>query len=438
MKTVLPSAFIFRAKMLLGQEWDAFEQALREEPSVSIRLNPAKSLPFSLEHNEKVPWASNAFYLDSRPSFTLDPFFHAGCYYVQEASSMFLEQIIAKQVSQSVKVLDLCAAPGGKSTHLASILPEGSLLVANEVVRSRAFVLAENLVKWGNPHTIVANNDPSIFNQLDNFFDLIVADVPCSGEGMFRKDPESIREWSVEHVRFCAERQKRIIADSWKTLKPEGLLVYSSCTYNREENEDNIAWICRNLGAEPAEAIYRFLPHQTKGEGFFITAVRKNKEIERNKGNRRNEKRRDHHLCRIPQELKMSLTYPEHFVVFPENNAFIAIPSVHEEDYFFLKNRLKIISAGIRLGETKGRDTIPAQALAMSNFLARQSFPILELSKEASLQYLRKEALSDLPADFPKGYALASYLHQPLGFIKNIGRRANNLYPQEWRIRMSV
>ena len=436
--TVLPAAFISRTQMLLGDEWEAFEQALQEAPPVSIRLNPAKRLPFSLEHNEKVPWASHAFYLNSRPSFTLDPLFHAGCYYVQEASSMFLEQIVRKHVSKPIKALDLCAAPGGKSTHLISILPEGSLLVANEAVRSRAYILAENLVKWGNPRAIVTQNDPSAFEPIDRFFDLIVADLPCSGEGLFRKDPESIREWSVEQVRFCAERQKRIVADSWKALKPGGLFVYSTCTYNREENEDNIAWIGRNLGAEPAEAIHRFFPHQTKGEGFFITALRKNNDNERNKGNRRNEKRKDPPGRRIPQELKKSLAHPECFDIFPENNAFIAIPSALAEDYLFLKNRLKIISAGIRLGETKGRDTIPAQALAMSTFLARSSFPILELSREASLKYLRKETLSDLPADFPKGYALAAYLQQPLGFIKNIGTRANNLYPQEWRIRMSV
>ncbi|MCL1937028.1 MAG: RsmB/NOP family class I SAM-dependent RNA methyltransferase [Candidatus Azobacteroides sp.] len=435
---VLPSAFISRTKMLLGNEWDAFMQALQEESPVSIRINPVKKASLSFESSEKVYWASNAFYLNGRPSFTLDPLFHAGCYYVQEASSMFLEQIVAKQISQPVKVLDLCAAPGGKSTHLVSILPEGSLLVSNEAIRSRAFVLAENLVKWGNPHAIVTNNDPSVFGQLEHFFDLIVADVPCSGEGLFRKNPESIREWSVEQVRFCAERQKRILANSWKALKPGGLLIYSTCTYNREENEDNIVWICQNLGAEPTEAVHRFFPHQTKGEGFFITAVRKKEDSEKNKESRRNGKKRDHHLHRIPQELKMGLTDPNSFVIFPESNAFIAIPSTHEEDYLFLKNRLKIVSAGIPLGETKGKDMIPAHALAMSNFLSKPSFPILELSKEASLKYLRKEALSDIPVHFPKGYALVSYLQQPLGFIKNINHRANNLYPQEWRIRMNI
>jgi 16S rRNA C967 or C1407 C5-methylase (RsmB/RsmF family)/NOL1/NOP2/fmu family ribosome biogenesis protein len=430
----LPGAFVSRTKALLGAGWTAFEQALGEESPTSIRLNPEKNFYPENILQENVPWATNAYYLASRPSFTLDPFFHAGCYYVQEASSMFLEQILNKYVSQPVKVLDLCAAPGGKSTQLISILPEGSLLAANEVIRSRAYILAENLIKWGYPNTVVTNNDPSVIGRLNGFFDVIIADVPCSGEGMFRKDPASVNEWSLDNVRLCAERQKRILADSWKALKPGGLLVYSTCTYNREENEDNIEWICKELGAEPTEEPHRFMPHQVKGEGFFIAPVRKNGAPHQE----RLKKTANNKPLPFPQELKDWLLHPADFSIVAENGIFVAVPSVHFDNYRRLKDHLKIISAGITLGEKKGKDWIPAHALAMSNSLEINSFPVLELDKETALKYLRKETLSGMPAGLPKGYGLAAYFHHPLGFIKNIGNRANNLYPHEWRIRMNI
>jgi len=432
----LPEAFIRRTKPLLNEKWEIFEQALKEESPTSIRLNP-KKITFDryCEQNEvvaeKVTWASDAYYLSSRPSFTLDPLFHAGCYYVQEASSMFLEQIIKKHISGKVRALDLCAAPGGKSTQLSSVLPEGSLLVANEVIHSRSYVLAENLIKWGNPNTIVTSNDPSAVGKLTSFFDVIVADVPCSGEGMFRKDPASIGEWSLQNVQLCSERQRRIIADIWSALAPGGLLIYSTCTYNREENEENIDWICSELGAEKVEEPHRFMPHQTKGEGFFIAAVRKTGEEKREKQTKRGT---------IKQSDRMAdwLTNPNDFIFLSENTTSIAIPSVHLEDYKQLKSQLKIVSAGIALGETKGRDFIPAHALAVSNSLSLSAFPTLELDKETALKYLKKEALQMLPPDLPRGHILITYLHHPLGFVKNIGNRANNLYPQEWRIRMNI
>ena len=432
----LPEAFIRRTKTLLGEKWESFEQALKEESPTSIRLNPKK---ITFEHYceqsetvaEKVLWASDAYYLSSRPSFTLDPLFHAGCYYVQEASSMFLEQIIKKHISGKVRALDLCAAPGGKSTQLSSVLPEGSLLVANEVIHSRSYVLAENLIKWGNANTIVTNNDPATIGKLTSFFDVIVADVPCSGEGMFRKDPASIGEWSLQNVQLCSERQRRIIADVWSALAPGGLLVYSTCTYNREENEENIEWLCRELGAEIIEEPHRFMPHQTKGEGFFIAAVRKTGEEKREKQTKRG-------AIKQSDTTADWLTKPNDFIFLSENATSIAIPSVHLEDYKQLKGQLKIVSAGVTLGETKGRDFIPAHALAVSNSLSLSAFPASELDKEAALRYLRKEALQMLPPDLPRGHLLVTYLHHPLGFVKNIGNRANNLYPQEWRIRMNI
>ena len=436
----LPEAFISRTKALLGEEWDSFEQALKEEAPTSIRLNASKmnKLQENMQVSE-VPWASNAYYLSSRPSFTLDPLFHAGCYYVQEASSMYLEQIIKKQVFEAVKVLDLCAAPGGKSTQLASILPENSLLVSNEVIRSRSHILAENVIKWGNPNTIVTNNDPVNIGKLNDFFDVIVADVPCSGEGMFRKDPNSISEWSVHNVQLCAERQRRIIADVWNSLKENGLLIYSTCTYNREENEDNIHWICDELGAEIVENPQRFMLHQTKGEGFFIAAIRKKDKSENHRriANYRSSSLQGS-LPKQSENICAWLNHPNDFTFLSENNSFAAIPSIHIDSYKQIKEQLKVISAGISLGENKGKDMLPAHSLALSTSLALNAFPVWEVDKQTALKYLSKESFTNLPAHLPKGYVLVSFQNHLLGFVKNIGNRANNLYPQEWRIRMSI
>ncbi|MDR2057539.1 MAG: rRNA cytosine-C5-methyltransferase [Dysgonamonadaceae bacterium] len=444
----LPEAFISRTKALLGDEWADFEQALQEESPVSIRLNPSKighSLPchcgLGPQSLEKIPWASDAYYLPHRPSFTLDPLFHAGCYYVQEASSMYLEQIVKKWISCPSKVLDLCAAPGGKSTQLSSILPKKSLLVSNEIIQSRVHILSENLIKWGNPHTIVTNNDPSVFGRINNFFDVILADVPCSGEGMFRKDPNSIGEWSPANVRLCAERQKRILANSWPALKPGGLLIYSTCTYNYEENEENLEWICRELSAEIVEEPRRFLPHKTKGEGFFISGLKKSNN--RFPSDNLSPGYFPQKGAAISKPCKSLLPFSldkawekEEFTFFSENNTLLAIPSIHQRDYILLKNKLKIMFAGIALGKSKGKDWIPAHALAMSCRLPSSVFPEWEVDKDTALKYLRKETLQNLPADFPHGHILVMYQKYPLGFIKNTGNRGNNLYPQEWRIRM--
>jgi 16S rRNA C967 or C1407 C5-methylase (RsmB/RsmF family)/NOL1/NOP2/fmu family ribosome biogenesis protein len=431
----LPEAFIARTQPLLGAEWPAFERAMHDAPPVCIRWNPAKGTwPAALADNDPVPWASHACYLPARPSFTLDPLFHAGCYYVQEASSMYLEQVVRQQVAGPVRALDLCAAPGGKSTQLLAVLPEGSLLVANEAIRARASVLVENLTKWGGAGKIITRNDPAEWAFFAGFFDLLVADVPCSGEGMFRKEAAAVREWSPAHVRLCAERQKRIIADSWPSLRPGGVLIYSTCTYNREENEENLAWICRTLGAEIVEAPRRFFPHRDRGEGFFMAALQKSSLP----GNRQ-----AFRAPKIPaiadpiaKREKARLQHPEKITVLPDAGRLLAFPTAYTADYFFLKQHLNILSAGITLGEQKGRDWIPAHALAVSGALAAGAFPRWAADRDEALRYLRREALPCLPPDLPLGYLMITYGGHPLGFIKNIGSRANNLYPSAWRIRM--
>ena len=249
----LPVDFSDNMRRLLGEEeYQALAEALQGEPPVSIRVNPWKWQGDGLSASaESVPWASGAVYLSERPAFTFDPLFHAGCYYVQEASSMFVQCVLRQYVPCACRMLDLCAAPGGKSTLARAALPEGSLLVSNEIIRTRAQVLAENMVKWGHPDVVVTQNAPADFTPLTHFFDVILADVPCSGEGMFRKDAESVAEWSMGNVDVCWQRQRGIVADVWECLKPGGLFVYSTCTYNTWEDEENIRWMVRQLGAEP-------------------------------------------------------------------------------------------------------------------------------------------------------------------------------------------
>ena len=457
----LPQAFIERTRQLLGDEaYTQFEEALQTETPVSIRPNRMKcSQPVE---GEPIPWASSGSYLNNRPTFTFDPLFHAGCYYVQEASSMFVERVLQEYVKEPVVMLDLCAAPGGKSTLCRSALPEGSLLVANEVMRNRSQILAENLIKWGHPEVVVTNNDPADFTDLTHLFDVILTDVPCSGEGMFRKDQVAVDEWSLENVDICWKRQRRILADIWPALKPGGILIYSTCTFNREEDEDNVAWIAKELDADvlsvPVEdswgitgnltgkdfPVYRFLPHKTKGEGFFLGVLKKRGDVLDEtprrflKTSARLDKKKKGKDAKqplvVPKEAKAWLEDSSEYALAMKDTNVVAFPKAYENEYALLQQTLKVIHAGITLGEIKGKDLIPHHSLAMSAALASDAFPKAEVTYEQAIAYLRKEGLI-LDADVPRGYVLLTYQGVPLGFVKNIGNRANNLYPQEWRIR---
>lgn len=460
----LPELFLERTRRLMGEEMcNALCEALEKDTPVSVRMNMAKWEHVPV-HRSEVPWSEQGYYLDGRPTFTFDPLFHAGCYYVQEASSMFVEQALRRYVTEPSVMLDLCAAPGGKSTLCRSVLPEGSLLVANEVMRNRSQVLAENLVKWGHPEVIVTNNDPADFTPLENTFDVILTDVPCSGEGMFRKDPVAVSEWSLENVDTCWQRQRRILRDIWPCLKPGGLLVYSTCTYNREENEDNVAWIAGTLGAEvlpldvPEEwhitgnltgeafPVYRFLPHRTQGEGLFLAVLRKHGEAvgaegadtsvrrEKPRKGAKEKGRKNTQSLAVPASVKRWLREEEVYDCRMEGTVGVAIPKVWSTLYDCLKDRLHLLHAGVTLGELKGKDWQPHHALAMSTALNKEAFPEAELTYEQAIAYLRKEAVS-LDASVPKGHVLLTYRGVPLGFGKNIGNRVNNLYPNEWRIR---
>ena len=443
----LNGKFVERTRALFGEErYGRFVQALETEPVVSIRFNGRKMEADSSLN--AVPWASAGRYLESRPVFTADPLFHAGCYYVQEASSMFVEQVVRQYLDRPVRALDLCAAPGGKSTLLLSLLPQGSMLVSNEPVPLRAQILAENVTKWGNAASLVTRNEPADFAPFRNFFDFILVDAPCSGEGMFRKDSYAVEQWSVSNVEQCAKRQREIVADIWESLRPGGLLVYSTCTFNREENEDCVEWIASELGAEVLKLeisdewnitgsltteglpVYRFIPGYTAGEGLFLAVLRKD-------GSSTVMQPKAPRMQLAPAKLKSEvakwIAAPGDFDFVMQGDTVIAMPKEHTAAMLALQQKLKVLHMALPLAEVKNNKILPLHALAMSSELVAQAFNAVELEREKALAYLHREAL--LFADAPVGHLLLTYKGTPIGFVKNIGNRANNLYPAEWRIR---
>lgn len=439
--------FAERTRLLFGEElYGRFVQALDEEPVVSVRHNDNKR--FSALSGDTVPWAVAGNYLPNRPAFTADPQFHAGCYYVQEASSMFIEQIVRQHVASPVRALDLCAAPGGKSTHLLSLLPQGSMLVSNEPMPLRAQVLAENVIKWGNASAVVTKNEPADFAPLRNFFDFVLVDAPCSGEGMFRKDAYAVEQWSLSNVRQCAKKQREILSDIWESLRPGGLLVYSTCTFNREENEDCVEWIAETLGAEPLSVevcsewnitgslttkglpVYRFIPGRTKGEGLFMALLRKAGDAPLSQPRPPRVKFAD---AKVVREVQKWIKQPAAFDFVMHDDSVIAMPKEHAAAMSLLNQKLRVLHCALPLAQVKNNKMLPVHALAMSSELESSAFKVVEVEREKALSYLHREALQF--AGEPVGYLLLAYKGVPLGFVKNIGNRANNLYPAEWRIR---
>jgi len=450
---MLPTDFIENLhESLSSLEVQQLCHALEKEPVTSIRLNDKIDyLTFDTDTDE-VPWHEDGYYLSERPAFTLDPLFHAGCYYVQEASSMFIEHVLQQFVARDSVVLDLCAAPGGKSTLISHYLGNEGLLVSNEVVRSRVFILSENIQKWGNGNTVVTHNQPIDFGvRLPNVFDCVLVDAPCSGEGMFRKDDGAIAEWSNDNVEACAARQQKILQDVWDTLRPGGILIYSTCTFNPIENEDNAKWIEETLGADvlkvPISSAwgitegypgYHFYPHKTRGEGFYICVFRK-----RARGAdvtvRSLVSRLPKMKPQMPQAvegkevMKTWLLHPELWTMRQQERFVVAYPTKFKEFIDLLSRQFICISTGFGLGEVRGKNIVPQHALAMAKDLRKEAFTQAELSLEQALSYLRTEALV-LP-NLPMGIILVTYEHVPLGFVKNVGNHCNNLYPKEWRIR---
>ena len=465
---ILPSLFVDSMRSLLGpDDYLRFEAALASEVPASVRVNRGKSHPETIFSGTPVSWCASGLYLDRRPTFTFDPLFHAGTYYVQEASSMFLAEGLRRYLpDEAVVALDLCAAPGGKSTLMRSLLPEGSLLVANEVMKNRVQILAENLTKWGHPDVVVTNSDPSAFTSLTGVFDVLLTDVPCSGEGMFRKDQVAVDEWSPANVELCWQRQRRILADVWPSLKPGGLLIYSTCTFNTLENEENVRWICSELGAEvlPVDTdpswhitgnllpdahfpVYRFLPHRTQGEGLFLAVLRKHdddsfdfddfaprKASKREAKGKKKGSLQSGSTKEFVQKASGWLCDASNYTLQAVGDEVVACPSAHTALIDRLRSTLRVIQAGVGVGSVKGKDLIPSHALAMSTLCRRDAFVACEVDYTQAIAYLRKEAIV-LPSEVERGYVLLTYRNIPLGFVKHLGNRANNLYPQEWRIR---
>ncbi len=437
-------------KHLLGEDSEAFLKALASATPVSIRLNPEKLILMS---EDKVNWCRYGYYLSERPVFTLDPLFHAGAYYVQEASSMFIEQIIIQLGldKKPVRALDVCAAPGGKTTHLLSLLPNESLIVSNDVIKSRIPVLRENIIKWGNANCVITNNDSADFNSLENFFDLVVCDAPCSGEGLFRKDIDAISHWSPEHVEFCSARQKRIVSAVWNSLKSGGIFVYCTCTYNEQENEEVIGWINAQCTMHNAQlkiiasdilisekneiSFYRFYPHKIYGEGFCISVMKKEGIYNTAAGKIKKEKiifTSEKHL----NILSSWIHQPERFEFIQNGPDIMMLHKEHLPDYLYLKKNLKIGYAGTRIALIKGTGIQPAPELAFCHHLNQNIFKRCNLSKTDALRYLK--GATDFSFEANEGYYLMLYENIPLGFAKKTGNRFNNLFPREWYIRMEI
>lgn len=452
----LPSSFLRSLEGLPGYDAAAFEAAHHQEKQlVSLRINAQKISKQALTEDwdaaialTKVDWCSTGYYLSERPSFTLDPKFHGGAYYVQEASSMFLEQAMRQtlDLSHPLVVLDLCAAPGGKSTLLQSLISNENLLISNEVIQSRVSVLRENIMKWGADNVVVTNNDPRDFKQLGAIADVLVVDAPCSGSGLFRRDPEAIQEWSTSNVAHCSLRQQRILADAWHTLKEGGILIYSTCSYAVEENEQVLSWLINELHAAPKRLSlqtnwgmlevetpnggygYRCWPHKVQGEGFFLAVVQKTQAAV------------DHtpwvNKKATPSRKEIDIAArwlqdAQQYDYILQGEQLAVVNKCHTEIIQQLMSLLRVRYAGVELGTIAKNDLLPSHALGLSHCLS-ESIPSVSLSLQQALQYLRKqEMVLDVQH---KGWTSVMYRTVRLGWMKCLGNRINNYYPKEIRI----
>ena len=468
----LKEEFVALVRDMLGcEEGAALVAALDSEPVTGVRFNPRKfgapgddvsgsgTARFAdglFADGRRVDWCREGLVLGTRPQFTLMPEWHGGLFYVQEPSSMVIGEVVRRLASrlghEGLRYLDMCAAPGGKTTAALGALPDDAFVVANEFVPSRANILCENLAKWGSPNSAVCCGDTSAFRKMRECFDIVAVDAPCSGEGMMRKDEEARRQWNEGLVRQCAALQREIVNNAWEALRPGGYLIYSTCTFNRTEDEEMLHYIADELGGESMDTgvvsdfsvpgslnpdlhAMRFMPHRTCGEGLFMGVMRKPGETgisipKKNKG-----KGKKSVAQTMPKELPGLIAEPEKYVFGTcRDGDWRAITKEHTDLVETLERNAKVLNAGIRLGTLKGKSFVPDAALALSSALAPGAFPRMEIDLETALAYLRREAIT-LPAGTPLGVVLITYSGIALGFAKNLGNRANNMYPQHWRIR---
>lgn len=464
MNTPIPKDFLETSVSIFGRESEEFLASLDSEPSLGIHINAEKMQKTGVvipDNAERVEWTSNGFYLKSRPRFTFDPFLHAGAYYVEEPSSMFVEKAL-NYIQKDIRIdraLDLCAAPGGKSIMIRNSM-KGGLLVSNEPLSKRAAVLTENLAKWGNPDIIVTSDFPEAFDRLTGFFDLIATDVPCSGEGMFRKDETARSEWSKANVENCVQRQRDILRTIWPTLRKGGYIIYSTCTFNRREDEENVLFIANELGAEIINLetdadwhicgdttgrnlpVYHFFPHKTRGEGFFLALLKKTSDTPPAE-NRKSKKKKPETVS--ADGFAKWINCKENFDFHKSKDGITALRKAFADDYAAISEKLNVICAGVRVCTEKPAkfsnsarkpkpQFVPAPGLALSSCLNRKAFPDISLNYSDAIKFLRGESIP--PTVYaPRGWVTVSYRNLPLGFANNVGSRLNNSYPPAWRIR---
>jgi len=446
----LPADFIAQIEALVPtQAADMLHAIAAVGPSVAVRVNDGRALLRGVPAGaQRVPWCEQwGFYLDERQAFTFDPDWHAGDYYVQDASSMFVAHVVRSLIGQPVRYLDLCAAPGGKTTAALQALPAGSLMVANEVVAQRARTLADNMVRWGHPDVVVTSLAAAEWGQrAGQWFDVVAVDAPCSGEGMMRKDAVAVEQWSPRLVEQCAHLQRQIVQDVWPALRSGGLLIYSTCTYNRQENEAVVDHLISALGAEavavPVDACwhvegaigaswpaYRFLPHRVRGEGLFVAVLRKPDaavavDALRSKG-------RAAATTQADGRVGGWLVDADNYVIERRQGAITAIRQAHLQDVSLLRSIAHPLYVGVGLATEVGHKLIPQHSLAMSQALSPHAFARCEVDIATAWCYLRGESIS---IDAPRGYVLITHRGAVLGFVNNLGQRANNLYPKPLRI----
>ncbi|MEM6630503.1 MAG: rRNA methyltransferase [Bacteroidota bacterium] len=449
----LPIAFARRMQDQLGQAaFSKFEDALIQKPITSVRLNPQKLSRVPFRGATPIPWHPKGYFLEKRPEFVFDPLFHAGAYYVQEASSMLVNQFFPK--AEPMRILDLCAAPGGKSTLISQVMPPGSLLISNEVIRSRAMVLAENVTRWGDPQVLVTQSDPKAFASLGPVFDLILVDAPCSGEGLFRKDPASRNQWSTEEVQTCAARQKRILADVLPSLKHGGWLIYSTCTYAEAENEAIIRWLIESFPLRPdpvagleefsataseiageKHAGWRCMPHLFKGEGFFISRLRKvgSTNLDKEEPTFKKHKKKSYKPKITPAAQAFLSSYvKESYWEHCSIRGDYLVYRPHYKEWEGLPEGLKMVKGEMLLGKVRPKGLTPFHDLALSSLLVENTSK-LELDLNEALSFLRKQTIKAHVAE--SGWKLATYEGAALGWIKIAGGKIKNHYPMNWRIR---
>lgn len=445
----LPGAFLEYINRYPSLE--CLSESMLQSPVTSLRLNPAKckDMPTSISSfvSNSVPWCKDGLYLYERPQFTFDPHLHQGLYYVQDASSMAIAAVI-NQISGDTPIsyLDVCAAPGGKTTCAISSLPTGSVVVANEYDHRRSSILYENIAKWGAKDVVVSRGDTSKLTQLRQLFDIVSVDAPCSGEGMMRKDMQAVEQWSPRLVDSCASLQREIISNVIDCIKPGGHLIYSTCTFNLKENEENVEWMINEFDLSPVKIerldanekigkgidcdfpCYRFIPGRIDGEGLFLAVLKR----QESSGLERSIDIRCKKIDRTGCKDLVTWIYPD-MDLWTINNEIWAASCVNADLIRNIASKLDTIAQGTHIATIKGKDIIPTHELALSEILNKKVFSSEEVTLDQALSFLHKDNIS-LSPDTPRGFVLLTYKSVPLGFVKNIGNRSNNLLPKQWRI----